>query len=96
MKLSNLVNVSFLKFSCKFVKDTLVLPTGQDNIEFERFLSNFDEFWRKTASSNSLFTITLGDFNARSYLRQKCSRGYRSPSQNNIEFERFLSNFDEF
>ena len=38
----------------------------QGNIEFENFLSNFDELLIKTASSNSLFTIILGDFNYRS------------------------------
>ena len=32
---------------------------SQDNIEFESFLSDFDELLRKTASSNS-FTIILG------------------------------------
>ena len=39
---------------------------NQDNIKFESFLSDFDELSRKTASSNFLFTIILGDFNAKS------------------------------
>ena len=39
---------------------------SQDNIEFENFLSDFDELLSKTASNNSLFTIILGDFNTRS------------------------------
>ena len=32
------------------------------NIEFENFLSDFDELWSKTFSTKSLFTIVLGDF----------------------------------
>ena len=43
----------------------MLLPS-QDNAEFENFLSDFDKVLSKTASSSSLFTIILGDFNARS------------------------------
>ena len=39
---------------------------SKEKIEFEKFLSDFDEFLNKTASSNSLFIIILGYFNARS------------------------------
>ena len=39
---------------------------SQNVIEFENFLSNFEKLLNYTTSSNGLFTIILGDFNARS------------------------------
>ena len=39
----------------------------QDNVEFENVPFDFDELLSKTTSSKSLFTIILGDFNARYY-----------------------------
>ena len=39
---------------------------SQGNIEFEHLLSEFDELLGRIASSSSLFTIILGEFNARS------------------------------
>ena len=39
---------------------------SQNTIEFENFLSNFEKLLNYTTLSNGLFTITLGDFNARS------------------------------
>ena len=39
---------------------------SQDSFEFENFLSNFEKVLNGTTSCNSLFTIILGDFNARS------------------------------
>ena len=39
---------------------------SQDNIEFKNFLSDFDDLLCKIVSSNCLFAIILGDFNARS------------------------------
>ena len=44
-----------------------MLSTGPQakTVPHENFLSDFDELLSKTASTNSLFTIILGDFNAR-------------------------------
>ena len=52
--------------NCKGYIGVVYRSPSQDNVEFENFLSNFDELLSKTISSNSLFTIILGDFNARS------------------------------
>ena len=69
VKLSNLsqciVCEVFLQ-NCKGYIGVVYRSPSQDNIEFKNFLSDFDEFLSKTALSNSLFTIILGDFNARS------------------------------
>ena len=69
VKLSNLsqciVCEVFLQ-NCKGYIGVVYRSPSQDNIEFESFLSDCDEPLSKTASSNSLFTIMLGDFNARS------------------------------
>ena len=56
---------SFLE-NCKGYIGVVYRSLGQDNAEFGNFLSDFDELLSKTASSNSLFLIILGDFNARS------------------------------
>ena len=52
--------------NCKGYIGVVYRSPSQDNVEFENFLSNFDELLSKTISSNSLFTIILGDLNARS------------------------------
>ena len=39
---------------------------SQDSFEFEKFLSNFEKVLSHTTLCNSLITIILGDFNARS------------------------------
>ena len=39
---------------------------SQDSFEFEKFLSNFEKILSHTTLCNSLITIILGDFNARS------------------------------
>ena len=39
---------------------------NQNIVEFENFLSNFEKLLNYTTSSNGLFTLILGDFNARS------------------------------
>ena len=69
VKLSNLIQCVvcevFLQ-NCKGYIGVVYRSPSQDNVEFENFLSNFDELLSKTTSSNSLFTIILGDFNARS------------------------------
>ena len=39
---------------------------SQSTAKFEEFLSNFEDILNTTVSSSSLFTIILGDFNARS------------------------------
>ena len=59
----------FVKSTCKFCRGYIGVvyrSPSQDSTEFENFLSDFDELLSKTASTNSLFTIILGDFNARS------------------------------
>ena len=59
----------FVKSTCKFCKGYIGVvyrSPSQDSTEFENFLSDFDELLSKTASTNSLFTITLGNFSARS------------------------------
>ena len=38
----------------------------QDSFEFEKYSSNFEKILSDTTSYNSLFTILLGDFSARS------------------------------
>ena len=57
--------------NCKGYIGIVYKSPSQDNIEFESFLSEFDELLSKTTSSTSLFTITLGDFNARSSTWRK-------------------------
>ena len=52
--------------NCKGYIGVVYSSPRQDNVEFENFLSNFDELLSKSISSNSLFTIILGDFNPRS------------------------------
>ena len=74
VKLSNLsqhnVCEVFLQI-CKGYTSNVYRYPNQDNIEFENFMSDFDEFLSKTTSPNSLFTIVLGDFNATSSSWQK-------------------------
>ena len=69
MKLSNLSQCTICEVSlrnCKGYIGVVYSFPGQDNVESGNFLSDFDELLSKTASSSSLFTIILGDFNARS------------------------------
>ena len=69
LKLSNIsqciVCEVFLQ-NCKGYIGVVYRSPSHNNIEFENFLSDFDELLSKAASSNSLFTIIFGDFNARS------------------------------
>ena len=46
--------------------DVICRSPSQNIIEFKNFLSNFEKLLNYTTSSNGLFTIILGDFNARS------------------------------
>ena len=69
------------------------LRPSQDNIEFESFLSDFDELLSKTASSNSLFTIILGDFNARSSTWWKEDK--TTTEGTHLEALTSLHNFDQ-
>ena len=69
MKLSNVSQCIICEVSlrnCKGYIHVVYRSSGQDNAEFENFLSDFDKILSKTASSTSLFTITLGNFNAKS------------------------------
>ena len=52
--------------NCKGYIAVVFRSPSQENIEFENFLPNFDELLSKAATSNSLFTIMLDYFNARS------------------------------
>ena len=66
---------------------------SQHNIEFENFLSDFDELLSKTASSNSLLTIILGDFNARSSIWWKEDKTTKESTH--LEALTSLHNFDQ-
>ena len=68
MKLSNLSQSVIWEVlqNCKWYIGVVYRSPSQDSTEFESFLSDFVEFLSKTASTDSLFTIILGDFNARS------------------------------
>ena len=62
-------SLSFGVFSIQNSKGyvgVLYRSLSQDSFEFENFLSNFEKVLNGTTSCNSLFTIILGDFNARS------------------------------
>ena len=52
--------------NCKGYIGVIYRSPSQSTAEFEEFLSNFEDILNTTASSSSLFTIILGDFNARS------------------------------
>ena len=52
--------------NCKGYIGVIYRSPSHDTTEFEEFLSNFENILNTTASSNSVFTIILGDFNARS------------------------------
>ena len=65
-KLSQCVICEVSLRNCKGYTGVVYRSPSQNNAKFEKFLSDFDELLSKTASSNSLFTIILGDFNARS------------------------------
>ena len=52
--------------NCKRYIGVVYRSPSQDSTEFENFLFDFDELLGSTASTNTLFTIILGDFNARS------------------------------
>ena len=46
--------------------DVIYRSPSQSTIEFENFLSNFEKLLNYITSNNGLFTIIVGDFNARS------------------------------
>ena len=52
--------------NCKGYIGVVYRPPSLHSTEFEKFLSDFDKRLSKTASTNSLFSIILGEFNARS------------------------------
>ena len=49
--------------NCKGYIGVIYRSPSQNTAEFEEFLSNFEDILNTTASSSSLFTIILGDFN---------------------------------
>ena len=51
--------------NCKGYIGVVYRPPSLHSTEFEKFLSDFDKRLSKTASTNSLFSIILGEFNAR-------------------------------
>ena len=69
VKLSNpsqcIVCEVFLQ-NCKGYIGVVYRSPGQGKIEFKNFVSDFDDLLNKTTSSRSLYTIILGDLNARS------------------------------
>ena len=69
VKLLNLSQFIICEVSLRYCKGyigAVYRSPSQNNVESENFLSDFDELLSKTASSSSLFTLILGDFNARS------------------------------
>ena len=68
VKLSNLSHCVICEVSLQNCKGHVVVyrSPSQGSTEFENFLSDFDKLLSKTASTIFLFTIILGDFNARS------------------------------
>ena len=69
--LSQCVNCEVSLRHCKVFSGVVYGSPSQSNAKFGNFLSDLDELLGKTASANSLFTIILGDFNARSLSWQK-------------------------
>ena len=73
------MNALFVKFLYKMARFMLVLYIGlraKIVFEFENFLSNFEKVLIDNTLCNSLFTIILGDFNARTsvwWTRDKAS-----------------------
>ena len=57
--------------NCKGYIGVIYRSPSQNTTEFEEFLSNFEDILNTTASSSSLFTIILGDFNAGSSFSWK-------------------------
>ena len=66
---------------------------SQDNIEFKNFLSDFDDLLCKIVSSNCLFAIILGDFNARSLTWWKEDK--TTTEGTHLETLTSLHNFDQ-
>ena len=96
VKLSNLSQCIMCEVSvqnCKGYTGVVYRSPRQNNIEFENFLSDFDELLSKTVSSNSLFTLILGDFNARSSSWWKEDRTTTEGSQ--LEALTSLNNFHQ-
>ena len=67
---------------------------SQDNIEFKNFLSDFDDLLCKIVSSNYLFAIILGDFNARSLTWWKEDK--TTTEGTHLEALKSLHNLDQF
>ena len=57
--------------NCKGYIGVIYRSPSQSTAEFEEFLSNFEDILNTTASSSSLFTIILGDFNGKHYFITK-------------------------
>ena len=68
VKLSNLSQCHICEVSlqnCKGYIDVIYRSPSQHSTGFENFLSDYDELFSNTAWINSLFTMIIGDFNAR-------------------------------
>ena len=87
-----IVSEVFLQ-KCKGYIGVVYRSPSQGNIEFESFLPDVDELLSKTASSNSLFTIVLGDFNARSLTWWKEDK--TTTEGTHLEALTSLHNFDQ-
>ena len=79
--------------NCKGYIGIVYRSPSKDNIEFETFLPALDELLSKTASSNSLFTIILGDFNATSSTWWKEDK--TTTEGTHLEALTSLHNFDQ-
>ena len=66
---------------------------SQGSTKFQNFLSDFDELVSKTTSNNSLFTIILNDFNARSPSWWKEDK--TTPEDTNLEALTYSHNFHQ-
>ena len=79
--------------NCKGYIGVVYRSPSQNNIEFENFLSDFEELLSKTVSSNSLCTLILGNFNAKSSSWWKEDRTTTEGSQ--LEALTSLHNFHQ-
>ena len=96
LKLSNLSQCTICEVSlrnCKGYIGVVIRSPSQDNSEFEKFLSDFDEVLSKTASLNFPFTIILGDFNDRSSSWWKKDK--TTAEGTHLEVLTFLHNFHQ-
>ena len=79
--------------NCKRYIGVVYRFPSQDSTKFQNFLSDFDELLSKTTSNNSLFTIILNDFNAKSPSWWKEDK--TTAEGTNLEALTYLKNFHQ-